>query len=398
MATPQRAPMNPNWQYMAQLQNMDNQMRYRPQPPMQGHQRPQQRAPPPKQQQQQPQQQQANRDYARQQELAASSHAAESERRRVKNPTMKNIPPGVEDLIVGDGVEQYARLREVERRMDAIMMRKRLDMQDPLVNRINKFSSLKIWLSNTVENQPWQGSNLDENAFDFNMGVEATYKVKIEGRIVDDDNGEEAISSAEKAGDENGDSMEVDGNPPTMGDESPSTETLTKNRFKLSHFFKAIIIDFDRNRNLQPEGMTQIKWKKPKSAQNTRYIGTTALPAEADFDCLEFERKSDENINCTIYLYRDEDPERFKLDKPLSELLDTEEETRAGIVLGIWEYVKAMGLHSDEEEYLINCDDLLRAVSLPHLSMSAIGFGSSLTPLLGRSSNPTPCTFPSFSA
>lgn len=45
-----------------------------------------------------------------------------------RKPTDKTIPDGVEECIIGDGVQRYKELREVERKLDASMMRKRLDI------------------------------------------------------------------------------------------------------------------------------------------------------------------------------------------------------------------------------------------------------------------------------
>jgi len=60
--------------------------------------------------------------------------ASERAKLRSRKPTDKNIPDGVEDCIIGDGVQRYRDLRELERRLDATMMRKRLDIQES-VNR-----------------------------------------------------------------------------------------------------------------------------------------------------------------------------------------------------------------------------------------------------------------------
>jgi SWI/SNF-related matrix-associated actin-dependent regulator of chromatin subfamily D len=65
---------------------------------------------------------------------AAAAQERELAKRRSRKPTDKNIPDGVEDVIVGDGVKRYRELRDVERKLDAAMMRKRLDIQDS-VNR-----------------------------------------------------------------------------------------------------------------------------------------------------------------------------------------------------------------------------------------------------------------------
>lgn len=279
-------------------------------------------------------------------------------KRRSEKPTDKAMPEGIEDLIVGDGVQQYKRMRELERKLDAVMMRKRLDQQDSLHNATKRYSTLRVWVSNTVENQPWQGRDLDENAFDFTSGVEATYRVKIEGRVVEDEDTDDASEKGSDDEDEDkadGEALDHDGAPAT---EAPKNSAI-RQRTKFSHFFKAITVDFDRNKNLQPDGTSQVEWKKPQVPLNA-----AVLPPQADFDCLEFERKSDENINCMINLYRDEIPERFTLSKELANILDTNEDDRASIIMGIWEYVKAMGLQQDEEKRLIQCDDRLKAVSV----------------------------------
>lgn len=310
----------------------------------------------------------------------------EADRRKASRPTDKTIPEGVDQLIVGDGVQQYKKLREVERRLDNIMMRKRLDMQDHMAcamasGNLCQTKKMKIWISNTVENQPWQGGTMEESAFDFNMGVEASYKVKIEGHLIEEEEDEkEDDSEEEEDKGRNGNAIEQDRE---KASKSPKQPPVPTKKTKMSHFFKGITVDFDRNRHLQPEGMTQVEWKKPAIPPNA-----PTLPPAADFDSLEFERKSDENINCTINFYRDEQPERYLLSKPLSELLDTEEDDRTSVLMGIWEYIKAMGLQQDEEKRQIQCDDRLRAVRLLFPQYSSV----STDHVPSRSSNATPST------
>ena len=64
----------------------------------------------------------------------AQLQATERSKIRSRKPTDKNIPEGVEDCIIGDGVQRYRELRDVERRLDAAMTRKRLDIEES-VNR-----------------------------------------------------------------------------------------------------------------------------------------------------------------------------------------------------------------------------------------------------------------------
>ena len=266
-------------------------------------------------------------EFQRQQlEMARRNDLA---RRQAKKPTDKEIPEELSEVIVGDGVERYRKLRDVEQRLDAVMMRKRLDVKDNLQRSYTRREgTLRVWISNTAEGQPWQvveegGGMNEDGTFDFGENSEATYRVKIEGRLLEDSDSEE--------------------------EDKPSPAK----RPRLSDFFKAITVDFDRNPALQPDGYSQIEWRKPDA-------GPQSDTKERDFDTLEFERKGDENMNVTINLTRDEKSKRFKLSPQLAEILDMEEEDTAGVVQGIWEYVRAMNLQEDEDKRSIVCDEPLR--------------------------------------
>jgi SWI/SNF-related matrix-associated actin-dependent regulator of chromatin subfamily D len=159
-----------------------------------------------------------------------------------------------------------------------------------------------------------------------------------------------------------------------------------RNRF--SHFFKSITIEPRRNRSLETDGSSIIEWRKPpppppssqhhqqqQQQQQQPYgpgstaaaaaAGTASVPstaAAAEFDTLCFERLSDEDVELTINLVKDETPERFWLSRELSAVLDRDEDDRAGVVMGIWEYVRARDLYDDDEHRRFRCDDKLRAV------------------------------------
>ncbi|KAL8743158.1 MAG: hypothetical protein Q9190_004468, partial [Brigantiaea leucoxantha] len=290
---------------------------------------------------QNPQAQAAVQARERRMQETRDKHEMQLAKRRANKPTDKHMPDGVEELVIGDGVQQYKRLRDVERRLDSVMMRKRLDMQDARQSISKRYKTLRIWISNTIDNQSWQGNSLEEDAFDFNTGPDGTYRMKIEGRLLDDTDGdsldersedeeeeddEEAAKEKVNVENENGNAMDHDGQKPKR-----TRSSAPQQRTKLSHFFKQITIDFDRSKSSQPENLASIEWKKPQPDPNL-----SVLPLTADFDCLEFERKSDENINCTINFYRDDQPERYLLSDQLADLLDAKEADRESIVLGIW--------------------------------------------------------------
>lgn len=69
----------------------------------------------------------AQQQHERQQQQAA---AIERAKLRARKPTDKTMPEGVEDCVLGDGVQRYCDLRDFERRLDATITRKRLDVVD----------------------------------------------------------------------------------------------------------------------------------------------------------------------------------------------------------------------------------------------------------------------------
>lgn len=131
-------------------------------------------------------------------------------------------------------------------------------------------------------------------------------------------------------------------------------------RYRLSHFFKALTVDFDRSRGRTGADVS-VEWKKPD-----RTPASSTLPAAADFDELVFKRNGDENMNVTINLYRDETPpnDRFEISPDLAEIVDMHEGSRPEILMGLWEYIKLMNLQEDVEKRNFRCDELLRKVCL----------------------------------
>lgn len=293
---------------------------------------------------------------AAQQAQRNMAHPNDAALRRSRKPTDKNIPDGVEEVIIGEGVQQYKSLRDLEKRLDAAMVRKRLDIQDSISRTVKRYRTLRIWISNTVENQPWQKAAEQSGTLPGGNPGSGRYKVKIEGRLLDDDTDPTVPDDDDDEKDEaerDSDAMEQDG-PEAQKSKKP---TPKRPRQRFSHFFKSITVEFDRSPSVKPEETSPVTWTKPQLPPNA-----VSLPPNADFDCLQFSRASQENLNITISLVRDETPERYKLSKELAEVLDTEEEARSGIVLGIWDYIRAMGLQEDEEKRQVRCDDRLKSI------------------------------------
>lgn len=191
-------------------------------------------------------------------------------------------------------------------------------------------------------------------AFDFSTKSESSYRVKIEGCLLDDDDGFEKEGEEDDAK-EGGEDDKMDTDAPS---DSKGKDVVSKKppSARFSHFFKSMTVEFDRTK-MRNGADNPVEWKKPD-----RVSSAANPPAAADFDELTFKRHGDENMNITIVLERDETPERFQLSPELSDIVDMTAATRAEVVMGLWEYIKLMGLQEDEERRHFRCDELLRRV------------------------------------
>jgi len=323
------------------------------------------------------------------QQQQAQVHANELAKRRSRKPTDKNMPDGVEDSIVDpESVQRYKDLRELERLLDATTTRKRLDISESVnrshgkVRALASFhlscslfmsraaltlgaiagaqlkKTLRIWITNSVEDQVWQGNGLNVDAFDFTPNMEASYRVKVEGRLLhDNDENEEGRAAQESDSTAQGSTVQMDHDSDTKKLDG-ATATEAKHRF--SHFFKAITVDFDRSRFRNGAEQT-VEWKKPESGPKSQAAGASS--AVTDFDELTFKRNGDENTNITINLFRQELPERFLLSPELAEVVDMSEATQQEAVMALWEYIRFWGLQEDEEKRNFRCDEPLKKVS-----------------------------------
>ncbi|KAK1832753.1 SWI/SNF and RSC complexes subunit ssr3 [Podospora conica] len=303
---------------------------------------------------------QAQMNQAAEQQKAAIHNA----KLRSARPTDKTLPDGVEQACVDDGqvAMAYKQLRDLERRLDATMTRKRLDIVDTVSRSAKRYKTLRIWITNTVEDQFWQTNGLNVDSFDFSSNLEASYRVKIEGRLLDDDDDEaEADKTEDPAPAAADDADKMDTDSPAKSKQQPKAiAAKAGQRHRFSHFFKALTVDFDRSKLAAGGRDASVEWKKPDRAPGA--AGGSALPAMADFDEFTFKRNGEENTNITINLYRHEDPERFELSPELADVVDLREATRQEAVVGMWEYIKLMNLQEDEEKRNFRCDEVLRKV------------------------------------
>ncbi|EIE83923.1 hypothetical protein RO3G_08628 [Rhizopus delemar RA 99-880] len=225
--------------------------------------------------------------------------------------------------------ELYTELVEFEKKLDATIVRKKLDIQEALGKPTKIRRTLRLFISNTVTPVDQQQElKSEDNAFDLNNNNAPSWTLKIEGKLLDSTNADDNSKKVE----------------PTP---------------KMTSFFRTVSVELDRDPSLYPEGNV-IEWQKQPNS-------TT------EYDKIEIKRKGDMNTNCRIMLHLDHNPQRYKLSPSLSDLLDAKVENKLQIVMGIWNYCKVHKLQDHEDKRIIRCDNrLAQLFGYPQVHFSQI--------------------------
>ncbi|KAL8154185.1 hypothetical protein V2J09_011945 [Rumex salicifolius] len=246
--------------------------------------------------------------------------------KRKKKELEKQIPRQVTNLIPESAV--YSQLVELEGRIDAVLKRKKTDVQEWVKNPPHFRKILRINVFNTFANQAEPGNTdsksgkeSEQGNTDSKSGESPSWTLKIIGRILDGD------------GDEK---------------EPCSTEVMDKKKKlypKFSSFCKRITIYLDQS--LYPDSQA-IVWENSRS--------------RAVHEGFEVKRKGDKEFTAIIRLEMNYVPERFKLSPTLSEVLGFEVETRSRVITALWQYVKTKKLQDSNDPAVFMCDPPLRRV------------------------------------
>ncbi|XP_059477392.1 brahma-associated protein of 60 kDa [Neocloeon triangulifer] len=213
----------------------------------------------------------------------------------------KILPQKVRDLVPES--QAYMDLLAFERKLDATIMRKRLDIQEALKRPMKQKKKLRIFISNTFYPAKEPGETEE--------GTVASWELRVEGRLLDDNK-----------------------NDPN------------KVKRKFSSFFKSLVIELDKN--LYGPDNHLVEWHRTPTTQET--------------DGFQVKRPGDKNVSCTILLLLDYQPLQFKLDPRLARLLGVHTQTRPVIISALWQYIKTHKLQDSHEREFINCDKYLEQI------------------------------------
>lgn len=224
--------------------------------------------------------------------------------KKKKKLAEKILPQKVRDLVPES--QAYMDLLAFERKLDATITRKRLDIQEALKRPMKQKRKLRIFISNTF--YPPKETN---ESNDGGEGSVASWELRVEGRLLEDNKND------------------------------PS-----KIKRKFSSFFKSLVIELDKD--LYGPDNHLVEWHRTHSTQET--------------DGFQVKRPGDRNVRCTILLLLDYQPLQFKLDPRLARLLGVHTQTRPVIISALWQYIKTHKLQDTHEREYILCDKYLEQI------------------------------------
>lgn len=234
-------------------------------------------------------------------------------------PSNRRIPKELAGFI--PLAAKYEQLLAMEAKIDATITRKGYDMQDALNRPMKVRRVMRLWCSNTVNDQSWQNTDtkIDGNNFDFEDGSIPAWTLRIEGLL-------------------------LGGQETSRGVAMP----------KFTDLVRSVVIEEERGfGGLYTEGPI-LEYHKPPPVNG-------GSPAQS-LAGLEIKRKGDSDVQLKIHITLDHSPERYKVQPNLAELLDLREATRQDIIIGLWHYVQAEKLQDGEDKRLIHSDAALRDI------------------------------------
>lgn len=234
---------------------------------------------------------------------AMTTPARQKKRKRL---TEKLIHKNIRSLVPES--QAYIELLRLEQKLDTVLMRKRLDIQETLKRSQKIKRKLRIFISHQY---PVRFESDTANADDEQVQY---WEMRVEGRLLDDPN----TSKYEQG----------------------------KAKRKFSSFFRSLVIELDKD--LYGPDNHLVEWHRTN--------------ATAETDGFQVRRPGDQNVKCTILMVLDHTPPQYRLDQRLARLLSLNNGTRQSIIHALWQYIKTHKLQDAEEREYINCDTHLQGV------------------------------------
>jgi len=259
-----------------------------------------------------------------------------------RKPTDRVLDPKLLERVNDNNL--FQRMQEVESNLDALVQRKRLDLQDMIGRSMRKNETIRLFISSQIFNQPWQ-----KDTPLFTDESNPNWALRIEGKLLNGDPDRKrpfssmitsVIVELESESGEEQVEMQVDEPKPEQDAEGSTNQSA----------------DGKSNQEI-------VEWHE------------TCVPPEqrVGFDGLDVKRSGSSPVKATIYIQLKEYPDKFKLSPELATILGISEESKPGAVVSLWQYIRFHNLQDVDEKRLIRCDDALfnlfkrEKIMLPHL-------------------------------
>jgi len=216
----------------------------------------------------------------------------------------------------------YTQLVKLEQNIDASFARKQVEIQEAVNNAPRVPSILRVYIYNEHDNQESAATSSYPPPPTNNLEP-PSWTLKVVGRLLDPQTAE----------------------PLPIG---PST-------FKFSDLLSKVVIQLDTR--VMPSETSTIEWRKSIAPSIT--------------DGFEVKRLGNKQCEATITLYLDYSPRRYRLLKPLCEILGIDVETESCILAALFHYIRGKYEKYPEDPWILHLDHELAEV-----------FGTSTLPAL----------------
>lgn len=252
-------------------------------------------------------------DLAKKRMGEVSAWASKAQKMKKRKLGDKILSERVRDLVPES--QAYMDLLAFERKLDATISRKRLEIQEILRRPMKEKRKLRVFISHhffTVEPESGgQGAGIPQ------------WELKLEGMLLD------------------------------VGGLQPDA----KSKAKFSSFFNNVVIELDKDTYGPDNHLAE--WHRTTTS--------------SELDGFTVTRPGEGTVKCTILLTLNYQPIQYKLTSKLARLLGVHTATRPDIINTVWQYVKTNRLQDPQEREYINNDKYFQQIfEVPRMKFTEI--------------------------
>lgn len=233
-------------------------------------------------------------------------------------PTDTSIPPKLYDKV--PNLEMYKKLKDAERQIDLVNVRKGLDFQAIHAKSIQpsnfprETGILRVFIYNTCTNQPWQKQLAQERGELAGSG-EPVWTLRVEGRLLRD---------------------KKDASPP------PEHASL-----KFTSFLSGLSVDLLPNNDypdMQNSPSNIIEWRDSSQQQMENMYPNNAANRLLEFDGLDIKRNGIYDLDAKIAILVKSETSRVALTPEMAQFVGKQEATQLELLYSVWQYALFKGL------------------------------------------------------